>query len=144
MYSSQSSSTELVGKAANAYYGFLSPALFGKTSFQISDNRITEKTKKIVASRYCQVLLSEVDSVEIVEDGVSWLLVLGLSLLLLYGIGIIFLILYFFFKYKYLIIRSGSNTQVLCITGTGGMDRAKAFMSEVLMRSERLKAKNAL
>lgn len=130
---------EISGKAANSYYGFLAPALFGKTTLQLCETRIIERTRKIVATRYCEVILSEVDSAEIVEDGVSWLLVIGFLTLAIYGLGIIFFILYFFFKYKYLIIRSGSNAQVLCISGSGGMERAKTFMTEVLRLSEQVR-----
>jgi hypothetical protein len=132
---------EISGKAANSYYTFLAPALLGKTTLQLCETRIIERTRKMIATRYCEVILSEVDSVEIVEDGISWLLVLGFFTLFLYGLGIIFFILYFFFKYKYLIIRSGSNAQVLCISGASNMERAKTFMEEVLYRSEQAKPK---
>lgn len=142
MNTSQKVLLEVNGRAANSYYG-LSPALFGKTTLQLCETRVVERTRKIVASRDCQVILSQVDSVEIVEDGISWLIFLGILTLFL-GIGIIFLILYFFFKYKYLIISSGSNTQVLCISGANSMERAKVFMAEVLKRAEQAKLKGEL
>lgn len=129
---------EISGQAANSYYNFLSPALFGRTTFQLCESRIVERTRKVVATRYCEVILSEVDSAEIVEDGVSWLLFLGIFTLF-FGVGIIFIVLYFFLKYKYLIIRSGSNAQVLCIAGSNGMEKAKTFMAEVLKRAEEAK-----
>ncbi|GCE59189.1 hypothetical protein [Microcystis aeruginosa] len=132
---------EISGQAANSSYNFLSPALFSKTTLQLSETRIIERTRKMIASRHCEVILYEVDSVEIVEDGVSWLLVLGFFALFFYGLGIIFFILYFFFKYKYLIIRSGSNAQILCISGANHMEKAKIFMEEVLRQSENAKPK---
>ncbi len=135
MYSS--SLLEVSGKAATSYYGFLAPTLFGKTTLQLTDSRIIERTRKTIHSRYCEVPLSKVDSVEIAEDGMSWLLVLGFFTLALYGLGLVFFLLYFFVKYKYLIVRSGSNVQVLCIQGGPGMERAREFMAAVLQQTER-------
>ncbi|OUC15233.1 MAG: hypothetical protein B0A82_07725 [Alkalinema sp. CACIAM 70d] len=139
MNSSQTILLEISGQAANNYYNFLSPAFMGKTTLQLSETRLIERTRKMVASRYCEVLLSEVDSAEITEDGISWLLVLGIVTLWVFGIGLIFIVLYFIFKYKYLIIRSGSNIQVVCIANATAMERAKTFMAEVLSKSEKAK-----
>ncbi|MCG9885863.1 MAG: hypothetical protein MH825_09875 [Cyanobacteria bacterium] len=136
MSNSRNAVLEITGKAANSYYSFLSPALIGTTTLQVRKGRVVERTRKIIATRNCEILLSEIDSVEIIEDGISWLLVLGIFTVFLYGLGIIFWILYFFLKYQYLIIHSGGNAQVLCISGAGGMERAKTFMEEVLRRSE--------
>lgn len=132
---------EISGQAAHSYYGMLSPALFGKTTLQLCETRVIERTRKVVATRYCEVLLSEVDSVEIAEEAISWLLIVGLLTIFIYGLGFILIAIYFFFKYKYLIIHSGSNAQVLCISGDANMEKAKVFMEDVLKRAEQAKPK---
>ena len=143
MTRSRSIMQEITGKAANNNYGILSPAsLGGTTTLQLYENRLVENTKKLIATRHCEVILTEIDSVEIAEEGISWILVLGIMTLFLYGLGIIFIILYFIMKYKYLIVRSGSNAQVLCIANNANMEKARSFMYAVLAQAEREKRKS--
>ncbi len=130
---------EVTGKPAFANLGVVSPSMFGQTTFQLMETRIVEKTKRAIARRYCEVLLCEVDSAEIVEDGNPVLLVLGFLTVGLFGIGLLFIILYFFIKNRYFIIRSGNNVQVLAIKNGDGMEQCTSFMNEVLKRAEKLK-----
>jgi hypothetical protein len=130
---------EISGKPAISNYGFIAPGFFGRTKLTLSENRVIEDTKRIVASRKCEFILSEVDSVEISEDGNPILLSLGFFTLFFYGIGIIFFVLYFIFKYQYLIIRSGANVQVMSIPNSSTMEKAKAFMDKVLATAESAK-----
>lgn len=141
-YPQRAALLEITGKPAFSNLGVVSPSLFGQTTFQLLETRIVEKTKRVIARRYCEVLLSEVDSAEIVEDGNPVLLVLGFATLAIF-IGIIFIALFFFVKNRYLIIRSGSNVQVLVIKGADGMEKCTNFMNEVLKRAEKLKDYNS-
>ncbi len=133
--------SEISGKPATVSYGLVSPAVFGKTSLSLTENRVIESTKRIIASRYCEIILSEVESVEICEGGYPLLLILGFVTLSLMGLGLIFFVLYFLIKCKYLIIRSQGNAQVVCISGTGSMERAREFMIDVLRCAEDAKQK---
>lgn len=133
--------SEISGKPATVSYGLVAPASFGKTSLSLTDNRVIESTKRIIASRYCEIILSEVESVEICEGGYPLLLVLGFITIYIFGLGIIFFVLYFLIKCKYLIVRSQGNAQVVCISGTGSMERAREFMIDVLRYAEEAKQK---
>ena len=132
--------SEISGKPAAVSYGIVAPATFGKTSLSLTDNRVIESTKRIIASRYCEIILSEVESVEINEGGYPALLALGF-LTIGFGVGLIFLVMYFLIKCKYLIVRSHGNVQVVCISGTGSMERAREFMIDVLRYAEEAKQK---
>jgi hypothetical protein len=123
---------EINGKPAISSYGFIAPAFFGKTKLALTETRLVEETRRIVATRRCEVILSEVDSIEISEDGNPFLLTLGFMTLFFYGLGIIFFVLYFVMKYQYLIIRSGSNVQAMAISNSVTMEKAKAFMEKAL------------
>ena len=138
--STQKVRSEISGKPATVSYGLVAPAFFGKTSLTLTDNRIIESTKRIVATRYCEIILSEVESAEISEGGYPILLVLGFVTISV-GVGIIFFVMYFLIKCKYLIVRSHGNTQVVCISGTGSMERAREFMIDVLRYAEEAKQK---
>jgi hypothetical protein len=139
MYNSSQPVMEISGKPAISSYGFIAPAFFGRTRIALTENRVIEDTKRIVASRKCEFLLSEIDSVEITEDGNPLLLTLGFMTLFLYGIGIIFFVLYFIFKYQYLIIHSGVNAQVMAIPNSSTMEKAKLFMEKVLASAQSAK-----
>jgi hypothetical protein len=125
------------GKPAVSNYGFLAPAFFGNTTLSLTHNRVIERTQKIIASRNCEVPITRIDSVEITEDGNPLLLVLGFTTIW-FGIGILFFALYFIMKYKFLVIRSGSNVQVVVIPGFGSepINQAKTFMDSVLNTME--------
>lgn len=127
---------EVSGKPAFASFGVVAPSSFGKTTLQLSKTRVIERSKRIIARRYVEVLLSKVDSVEITEEGNPLWIGLGIVTLGFFGIGIIFFIVYFFQKRKYLIVRSGSNVQLLVISGSDGMEKCGKFMSEVLRGAE--------
>jgi hypothetical protein len=126
---------EFTGRPATAYYGIISPAAYGKTTLTVTSNTVVERTKRAIATRYCEAPIGKIDSVEIVEDGNPLFLALGLTTLM-FGIGIIFLVLYFVIKYKYLVVRSGNNVQIVMISslGSGNMEQAKRF-SATLMQS---------
>jgi hypothetical protein len=123
---------EISGKPAMSSYGFVAPSFFGRTKLTLTENRVIEDTKRIVATRKCESILSEIDSVEIAEDGNPLLLFLGFMTLAFYGLGILFFVLYFFLKHQYIIVRSGSNVQVMAISGGINMDKANVFMDTVL------------
>lgn len=130
---------QFTGGAVNNAYGILSPVGFGRTTTLIlTEDRVIEITKKFIASRYCEIRVSRIDSVEITEQGISWLLILGFMTIALYGIGLIFIILYFFIKQKYLLIYSGSN--MIAVQIQKKMDKAIAsdFAKKTLDQADRL------
>jgi hypothetical protein len=132
---------ELTGKPGNSNYGVIAPCFWGRTKLQLQPTRLVESTQKIIARRDCAVLLTHVDSVEIVEEGNPLWLVLGfLTISIL--IGVIFFVLYFVIKHKYLAIRSGSNFQLVMIDSTN-QERAEQFMNAVLKRAEELQPHNS-
>lgn len=125
---------EFTGKPANVHYGVISPAVYGKTTLSINSNTVIERTKRLVATRYCEAPIGKIDSVEIVEDGNPLFLVLGISTLMMMGLGIVFFVLYFVIKYKYLVVRSGNNVQIVMISsmGSGDMEQAKRFSATLM------------
>jgi hypothetical protein len=132
---------ELTGKPGNSNYGVIAPSFWGRTKLQLQPTRLVESTQKIIARRNCTVLLTQIDSVEIVEEGNPLWLVLGfLTISIL--IGVIFFVLYFVIKHKYLAIRSGSNFQLVMIDSTN-QERAEQFMNAVLKRAEELQPHNS-
>ena len=130
---------EISGKPATSSYGFVTPSFFGRTKLTLTQNRVIEDTKQIVATRKCESILSGIDSVEIAEGGNPLLLVLGFMTIAIYGLGFIFFVLYFFLKHQYIVIRSGSNVQVMAISGSVNMDKARVFMDTVLTAAQNAK-----
>jgi hypothetical protein len=137
MFDRETAIMELTGKPGIASYGTVVPGMFGRTTLQIQPTRLVEKTQKLIARRHSTVLLTQVDSVDIVEEGNPLWLILGFSTLMLFFIGIIFFILYFVVKHKYLIVRSGSNVQLVMLNSLNEAN-AEAFMNAVLKQAESL------
>jgi hypothetical protein len=142
----ENSIMELTGKPGVGSYGAIIPGLFGRTTLRLQPTRIVEQTQKIIARRNCVVLLAQVDSVEIVEAGNPFWSALGFVTLVylvrLLGvfailISILFFVLYFIFKHKYLVVRSGSNIQLVMLNSQNGAN-AEQFVQAVLKAAEKL------
>jgi hypothetical protein len=127
---------ELTGKPGTASYGVIAPSYWGRTKLQLQRTRLVEKTQKLIARRHCTVLLTQIDSVEIVEEGNPLWLILGV-LTIFIVIGLVFFILYFVFKHKYLAIRSGNNIQLVMVDSSNA-EQAEQFMNAVLKHAEEL------
>jgi hypothetical protein len=136
MFDRETAIMELTGKPGVASYGTVVPGFFGRTTLQIQPTRLVEKTQKLIARRHSVVLLTQIDSVDIVEEGNPLWLVLGIFTLT-FLIGFIFIILYFIFKHKYLVVRSGSNVQLVMLNSLNEAN-AEAFMNAVLKQAESL------
>lgn len=125
------------GGAVNYAYGILNPVGFSrKTTLKLTETRLVETTKKFIATRYCEIRITKIDSAEIVEQGRAWLIALGVLTLPLYGIGLIFLVLYFFLKNKYLLIYSSNNTVAVEIYKQKDLSAAGNFIKQLLDRAE--------
>jgi hypothetical protein len=131
---------ELTGKSGNSNYGVVAPSLWGRTKLHLQPTRLVESTQKIIARRNCTVLLTQIDSVEIVEEGNPLWLALGF-LTISFLVGIIFFVLYFVIKHKYLVIRSGSNFQLVMLDSSNE-SKAEQFINAVLKRAEELQPQN--
>jgi hypothetical protein len=136
MFDRETAIMELTGKPGVASYGTVVPGFFGRTTLQIQPTRLVEKTQKLIARRHSIVLLTQVDSVDIVEEGNPLWLILGIFTLTIL-IGFVFIILYFIFKHKYLVVRSGSNVQLVMLNSLNEAN-AEAFMNAVLKQAESL------
>jgi hypothetical protein len=136
MFDRETAIMELTGKPGIANYGTVVPGMFGRTTLQIQPTRLVEKTQKLIARRHSTVLLTQVDSVDIVEEGNPLWLILGF-VTITFLVGFIFFILYFIFKHKYLVVRSGSNIQLVMLNSLNEAN-AEAFMNAVLKQAESL------
>jgi hypothetical protein len=125
---------ELAGKPGISNYGVIVPSMFGRTKLYLHPTRVVEKTQLIVTRRHCTMLLSKIDSVEIIETGNSLWLVLGFMTISMF-IGIVFFAMYFIVKNKYLVIRSESNTQLVMLNAANTAT-AEQFLDALLQRSE--------
>jgi hypothetical protein len=132
---------ELTGKPGNCNYGVVAPSFWGRTKLQLQPTRLTESTQKIIARRNCTVLLTQIDSIEIVEEGNPMWIFLGF-LTISFLVGIIFFVLYFVIKHKYLLIRSGSNFQLVMLDSTNE-SKAEQFMNAVIKQAEELQPNNS-
>jgi len=125
------------GKPAKQRFGTLRPAFFGRTTLSLCKTRIVENTRRIVARRYSEILLTEVDSAEMTASGNPVWLFLGLITLPL-AVGMLFLVVYFFKKHRFLIIHSGSIAQVVAVRLDVG--QYCQFMTAVLKAAEKAKS----
>jgi hypothetical protein len=136
MFERNKAITELSGKPGVSSYGAIVPGFFGRTTLQLQPTRLVEKTQQVIARRHCTVLLTQIDSIEIVEAGNPLLLVLGV-MTISFLVGIIFIVLYFFLKHKYLLVRSGSNAQLVMLN-SANETQAEQFMEALLKQVEEL------
>jgi hypothetical protein len=130
---------EISGGAVYFSLGAATRSFVGTTTIQMTPTRLIEKTRRMIARRHCEIPISELDSIEILEAGNSIWIVLGIFTLGIFGLGIIFFVIYFLQKEKFLIIRSKSNAQVLAIENEDGVNRCREFMERVLITAEELK-----
>jgi hypothetical protein len=122
------------GRPAIAWHGTVVPSMFGSTSLQLYERRVVETTARVVSARDSEILLTEVDSVELVVKGNAAWIVLGVITIGFFGLGVIFLILYFVLKHRFLIVHSKSNVQAIAIHGDESPYRR--FMAAVLSAAE--------
>jgi len=118
------------GKPVSCNFGGFVPSMFGWTVLSLFRDQVVEQTKRIVGGRDSELLLSEVDSAEIVFKGNPLWIGLGFLTIALYGLGILFFILYVCLKHKFLIIHSKSNLHVVSIKGDD--DQYRNFLAAVL------------
>jgi hypothetical protein len=130
---------ELTGKPGTYSYGVIAPSFWGRTTLQLQPTRLVEKTQKLIFRRNCSVLLTQIDSAEIVEEGNPLWLVLGF-ITISFLVGILFFVLYFIFKHKYLAVRSGNNVQLVMLNSLNEAN-AEQFMNAVLQQAEGLQPK---
>jgi hypothetical protein len=130
---------ELTGKPGVYSYGVIAPSFWGRTTLQLQPTRLVEKTHKLIFRRHCSVLLSQVDSAEIVEEGNPLWILLGVMTLWIF-VGVLFFVLYFLFKHKYLAVRSGNNVQLVMLDSINEVN-AEQFMNTVLQQAEGLQPK---
>ncbi|MDX2038530.1 MAG: hypothetical protein SFX72_17925 [Isosphaeraceae bacterium] len=117
----------------------------GKTTITLTNSRLIERTKELVDERDCVVLLSAVDSVEIVARGNPAYLFLAVISSGLIGVNpafvilpLIFVVLYFILKLRFLIISSDSNLMILGILRNEQLVRD--FKQRVLDEAERARS----
>ena len=128
-------SVSVGGKTGTALMGnLLVPSFFGRTLLTLANGRVIEDSSKLVGRRHAELLISTIDSGEIVAAGNPVFLVLGLSLLGFYGVGLILLLVYVLKKNRYLVIRSPSNVVVVGLNGAE--DRYAEFLEAVLTTAE--------
>ncbi|HEV3143323.1 MAG TPA: hypothetical protein VGZ47_05490, partial [Gemmataceae bacterium] len=130
----------VVGKPVSSWATAMVPATFGKTTLQLLETRVIERTRRPIVQRDCGMLLSEVDSGEIVTHGNALLIALAIPTFFLFGLGILFFILYFFMKHRFLVIRSQSNAVLVALKGDVGP--YQQFLDAVLSAAEAAKARN--
>jgi hypothetical protein len=126
------------GKAATAFGGGIVRASFGRTTLVLQTNRVIETTRRPIAARDCELLLSEVESAEIITKSNPVWLVLGFLTFALYGLGLIFFVLFFVLKHRFLIVHSRGNAVFVSFDGDDGPYRQ--FMEAVLTEAERARA----
>jgi len=133
---------EVSGKPANIKFNTYFPGIFGRTTMQLFPQRVVEATKRLISSRNSEILVSEVDSVEMLTQGNPTWLWLGFLTIALFGLGIIFFVLYVVVKQKLLVVHSKSNIQVLALKLNDDETLYQQFMESVLEAAEGTK-KNA-
>ncbi len=123
------------GKSASVILGsLLMPSFFGRSLLTLANGRVIEDSSTLIGRRHAELLISKVDSAEIVAAGNPVLLVLGLLLLGFYGVGLILLLVFVFWKNRYLVIRSGANAVVVGLSGDE--ERYSKFLEAVLSAAE--------
>ena len=123
------------GRPATFRAGTIEPSLFGSTTLQLKRTRLISDSKRIVHRTHSQILLSEIDSAEIVTSGNPIFLVLGVPLIALHGLGLLLLAAWFFLKYRFMVFRSGSNAHA--VTTRGATEPYEQFLLATLDAAEK-------
>ena len=128
--------SEVDGRPVKVGFGghLLTPGSYGGTTLELYRDRVVEKTKHIVSRREAELLLTDVESVELLTAGNSSYLGLGILTLLLL-IGIVFLVLYFLFPHRILLIRGKSTALLVAVKGD--VDPYLDFMEATLLQAKR-------
>jgi VIT1/CCC1 family predicted Fe2+/Mn2+ transporter len=111
--------------------------MFGTTTLEMVGGRLIEETRGIVSHRHAELLLSEVDSAELLVKPNPAVLGASIALTPFFGVGLLILPFYFIMKYKFLIFHSGSNATVVAIKGSE--DPFHDFMDAVLTAAAKAK-----
>jgi hypothetical protein len=127
----------VVGKPVSAWGMAMVPASYGKTTLQLMETRVSERTRRPIIRRDCSLLLTEIDSGEIATHGNPLWIALGAATIAMFGLGIIFIILFFFLKHRFLVIRSHSGQIAVALKGDA--TQYQHFLDAVLSAAEAAK-----
>lgn len=133
--------TEITGTPGQAWGSFVVPA-GGKSSLRIVGDTLQGKTVVNfgLETKEIYTRIQAIDSIEVIEGRMWWLLFLGLATLFLYFIGVIFIVLFFVFKQNCLVVHSNSASLVIFHQDT---NRAKQFSQNLLLLARQLNASTA-
>lgn len=127
--------TEITGRPGQVWGNVVIPA-GGKSSLRIVGDTLYGKTAVNfgLETKEIYTRIQKIDSVEVVEGRMWWLLGLGL-LTLIWLIGIVFIVLFFIVEQNWIVVHSGSATLILFHKNT---DKAKQFTQNLLAVARQL------
>lgn len=127
--------TEISGRPGQLWGNVVIPA-GGKASLRIVGDTLHGKTAVNfgLETKEIYTRIQNIDSVEVVEGRIWWLLILGL-VTVFWLIGIVFLVLFFVVKQNWIVVHSGSATLILFQKNT---DQAKQFSQNLLTVARQL------
>jgi hypothetical protein len=134
---SEQNVTEITGRPGQVWGTVVIPT-GGKTTMRIVGDTLQTTTKVNFGLEKKEVFtrIQKIDSVEIVEGRIWWLLVLGLATVM--GvIGFVFIVLFFAIKQNWIVVRSSTSSLILFHSDNS---RVKQFCSNLLTISRQLNA----
>ncbi|MDX2097014.1 MAG: hypothetical protein SFW36_04495 [Leptolyngbyaceae cyanobacterium bins.59] len=129
--------TEIVGRPGQVWGNVVVPA-GGKASMRI-DGDILRGTVALnlgLETKEIYTRIQKIDSVEVVEGRIWWLLILGIATII-WLVGIVPIILFFVIKQQWIVVHSGSACLVLFHKNT---NQAKQFSQTLLTMARQLNA----
>lgn len=133
------SPSEISGKPGQVWGSVVIPA-GGKTVMRINGDLLQTSTRMNYGLENKDVMtrIQNIDSVEVTEGCIWWLLAIGIPALAFYFIGIIPIVLFFVIKQKWLVVYTGSANLILFHKNT---QQAREFRDKLMLLARQLNSK---
>jgi len=129
---------EIHGRPGQVWGSLMMPA-GGKATMRIVGDTLHTSTKTAygLEKKETQTRIQSIDSVEVVEGRLWWLLGLGFSTLLFWGLGLVFLVLFFVLKQNWMVVHTPGAPLILFYKKA---DNVQDFCTHLLHLSRQLNA----
>lgn len=130
--------SEIAGRPGQVWGAMVIPA-GGKTTMRINGDILQTTTRMNLGLENKEILtlIQKIDSIEVTEGRIWWLLIVGIALLF-FVVGIIPIILFFVIKQKWIVVYSGSASLILFHKNT---KNAREFADKLMAMARRLNSK---
>ncbi|MEA5421092.1 hypothetical protein VB712_17845 [Spirulina sp. CCNP1310] len=134
----QRTGLEIIGQPGKIAGIFVTP-IRGRITLRVIDDHLRAQTKLAWGLETQEILIKcdRIESIQVTEGRIWWLLWLGIATFWFLGIGFAFIIAFFLIKQRWLIVYSGRQTVILFFK-ENQMSQIRTFAQSLMAKPQRM------